>query len=119
MAEFNQQKAKINSRKAFEATGALSIKQIIKKSMKSLKKDQDNLIEQTRQDSIKENIEDEIMKMSIKDSMKHIQQLSLVDQIMNLGFPKEIAQQASFAFNDNPNADMSKVLNLIYSSLGL
>ena len=112
-----EKRNQIINRKNFKDFANMTLRQIIERSLKSLKKDCERHIKTSLKESNQEDIENKILQMVIKESQKNKNKITLYEKIINLGFPMEIAIQATLAFNNNDDADVEKVLSYIYSNL--
>lgn len=112
-----QKRNQIINRINFKDFANLTLKQIIQRSLKSLKKDCERHIEESLKESNKEDIEEKILKMVLEESKGGVRKISLYEKILNLGFPMEIAVKATLAFGNDDDADVEKVLNYIYGYL--
>ena len=121
MRELNQ----IISRTTSGITSGFTTKQLIERSLSSLEKDEQNHVTKVQQESEAEKADEDILRMVLEESKKAKPEensppapnYTVYNQLINLGFPMEVALQAQMKFQSTPKVDIEEVLQYVYQKI--
>lgn len=121
MKEMNQ----IISRATSSVTSGFTTKQLIERSLSSLERDEQKQLNVAQQESEVEKTEDDILRMVMEESKMAKQEepvqsaptYDIYNQLINLGFPMEVALQAQMKFQRTPKVDIEEVLQYVYQNI--